>query len=252
MHLSLALTGHQAPTTTAADAPQLPASTAAYNETAQAAAATSSSASGAALNLPSHISAFGDEINEEQQAVAAALAGALTPLQNVAGPGRSNIRTQEFGGAAGGSPDGNASPANGTAHLDFVFADGVVNARNAPACAANGGALNAAALAGNGGRRRGPSRSDSGDSAASLPHIRAVHKVPRASVKVLRKIGEGAFGEVSVAAAPLYGTVAIKWLKVRVGVSTGWAVCCGLVVLRSCAVEPRGAAWLQSMCVLFM
>lgn len=42
-------------------------------------------------------------------------------------------------------------------------------------------------------------------------------KVPKDDVQIVRKIGEGAFGEVSEAQVFPYGTVAIKWLKVGVG-----------------------------------
>lgn len=34
-----------------------------------------------------------------------------------------------------------------------------------------------------------------------------------AQVRVLAKIGEGAFGEVSLAECPTYGRVAVKWIK---------------------------------------
>ena len=34
-------------------------------------------------------------------------------------------------------------------------------------------------------------------------------------VKILRMIGEGAFGEVSLATCAIFGSVAVKWLKVR-------------------------------------
>jgi hypothetical protein len=50
-----------------------------------------------------------------------------------------------------------------------------------------------------------------------------VHRLTRSEVKVVAKIGEGAFGEVSRAQAPLYGTVAVKWLKVGGRVAGGRA-----------------------------
>lgn len=34
-------------------------------------------------------------------------------------------------------------------------------------------------------------------------------------VKVLGRIGEGAFGEVSLATCAIFGKVAVKWLKAR-------------------------------------
>ena len=41
-----------------------------------------------------------------------------------------------------------------------------------------------------------------------------VHRVPKDEVKVLGRIGEGAFGEVSLATCAIFGKVAVKWLKV--------------------------------------
>lgn len=61
-------------------------------------------------------------------------------------------------------------------------------------------------------------RAGSGDSLASLPKLQPVHRLAKPDLKIVQRIGEGAFGEVSVAKAPLYGTVAVKWLKVRVQV----------------------------------
>lgn len=43
--------------------------------------------------------------------------------------------------------------------------------------------------------------------------LHTVQRVPKDAVRVMKKIGEGAFGEVSLATAPIFGTVAIKWLK---------------------------------------
>lgn len=47
-------------------------------------------------------------------------------------------------------------------------------------------------------------------------------------ISVLGRIGEGAFGEVSLATSPIFGQVAIKWLKpgkVSVGVGDELSVC---------------------------
>lgn len=57
-------------------------------------------------------------------------------------------------------------------------------------------------------------RAGSGDSLTSLPKLQPVHRLAKPDLKIVQRIGEGAFGEVSVAKAPLYGTVAVKWLKV--------------------------------------
>ncbi|KAK9829327.1 hypothetical protein WJX72_005201 [[Myrmecia] bisecta] len=51
----------------------------------------------------------------------------------------------------------------------------------------------------------------SGGSMTSLSHH--VHRVPKDEVKVLGRIGEGAFGEVSLATSAIFGKVAVKWLK---------------------------------------
>lgn len=58
-------------------------------------------------------------------------------------------------------------------------------------------------------------RMDSGDSLQSLPKVTQLHRLTKPDLKIVQKIGEGAFGEVSLASAPLYGVVAVKWLKVR-------------------------------------
>ena len=41
-----------------------------------------------------------------------------------------------------------------------------------------------------------------------------VVRVPISEVHIIRKIGEGAFGEVSYANVESHGLVAVKWLKV--------------------------------------
>jgi hypothetical protein len=64
-------------------------------------------------------------------------------------------------------------------------------------------------------------RTGSGDSLTNLPKLQPVHRLAKPDLKIVQRIGEGAFGEVSVAKAPLYGTVAVKWLKV--GVRCHWA-----------------------------
>lgn len=66
-----------------------------------------------------------------------------------------------------------------------------------------------------GGGGGGPERAGSGDSlGGGLPKLQPVHRLAKPDLRIVQRIGEGAFGEVSVAKAPLYGTVAVKWLKV--------------------------------------
>ncbi len=58
---------------------------------------------------------------------------------------------------------------------------------------------------------------EDGDAAfdASTPKLlEEVAQVPIDEVRIVRKIGEGAFGEVSFANVESHGLVAIKWLKV--------------------------------------
>lgn len=50
-------------------------------------------------------------------------------------------------------------------------------------------------------------------SSGSVTLNNPVHKVPKDEVKILRRIGEGAFGEVSLATCAIFGSVAVKWLK---------------------------------------
>ncbi len=59
---------------------------------------------------------------------------------------------------------------------------------------------------------------DGGGDALMVPTpklLEEVPKVPMAEVHIVRKIGEGAFGEVSCANVESHGIVAIKWLKVK-------------------------------------
>lgn len=62
---------------------------------------------------------------------------------------------------------------------------------------------------------RKPVPSDSGMS-GSTKDARGAHRVARGEVEVVRKLGEGAYGEVSQAKSADFGTVAVKWLKVCV------------------------------------
>jgi hypothetical protein len=77
-------------------------------------------------------------------------------------------------------------------------------------------------LAGLQGGREGAGRGSDSDrrsptpdsSLQSLPESRSSLPLYKADLTVLRKIGEGAFGEVALASTPSYGLVAVKWLKV--------------------------------------
>ena len=56
-------------------------------------------------------------------------------------------------------------------------------------------------------------------------------------VKVLGRIGEGAFGEVSLATCAIFGKVAVKWLKVGLLAASNklsLPVLCFIKTLRAC------------------
>lgn len=48
----------------------------------------------------------------------------------------------------------------------------------------------------------------------SVNYSRSADTSVQDEVKVLGRIGEGAFGEVSLATCAIFGKVAVKWLKV--------------------------------------
>jgi hypothetical protein len=48
----------------------------------------------------------------------------------------------------------------------------------------------------------------------SVSYSRSADTSVQDEVKVLGRIGEGAFGEVSLATCAIFGKVAVKWLKV--------------------------------------
>lgn len=72
--------------------------------------------------------------------------------------------------------------------------------------------------------------------------LQGVVKLRREDVLLSRKIGEGAFGEVSQAHVFPYGVVAIKWLKV--GCGRRFVIMCGpqAVTLQACRV-----AWVSAI-----
>ncbi|WIA22655.1 hypothetical protein OEZ86_009625 [Tetradesmus obliquus] len=143
----------------------------------------------AASQLPSHISAFGDDLGSNEQEGFAALAG-----------------SDELEAEA---------PANRPGQLSARLAGGYGRPRTQDSSFSLDGELGAAGEGQAGGEAGGcqPDRQDSGDSLASLPKLQPVHRLAKPDLRIVAKIGEGAFGEVSVASAPLYGTVAVKWLK---------------------------------------
>mmetsp|Transcript_21014 Transcript_21014/g.46094 ORF Transcript_21014/g.46094 Transcript_21014/m.46094 type:complete len:781 (+) Transcript_21014:243-2585(+) len=135
------------------------------------------------IKLPSHISAFGEGM-DVSDAAGEHLRGALdTPTNQDGITPTSNCITQEF------AQDESLVRQDGdddVPHLEFHFQLGL---------GANGMPLD-------------------GYGVATTPKLlEAVVKVSKEDVKILCKIGEGAFGEVSQAQVFPYGKVAIKWLK---------------------------------------
>jgi hypothetical protein len=98
----------------------------------------------------------------------------------------------------------------------------------------------------------GAERAGSGDSLNSLPKLQPVHRLAKPDLKIEKRIGEGAFGEVSVAKAPLYGTVAVKWLKVSTWLELFDAVCSPSAASAACgcwlcsAVGCAGAVYIYA------
>jgi hypothetical protein len=147
-------------------------------------------------NLPSYISAFGEAAEDGAGGGATVGAASLDAADAYSGGGGGRgvgAAEVDGGGAAARLGEGYVPRTQDSGFsLDGERANNVGDADGAP-----------------------PERADSGDSLQSLPKLQPVHRLTRSEVKVLAKIGEGAFGEVSRAQAPLYGTVAVKWLKVR-------------------------------------
>jgi hypothetical protein len=63
--------------------------------------------------------------------------------------------------------------------------------------------------------------------------LEEVVKVPMEEVRIIRKIGEGAFGEVSYADVESHGLVAVKWLKVSCCCNNDQKCCRGLTCSRA-------------------
>ena len=107
------------------------------------------------------------------------------------------------GGEAGGSPLGTAG--------------GVTAAARAARAGILAGGAGASSRLGSAARPAPPPPPPAADPpAAPVPSVRAaVHRVPASSLRTLRRLGTGAFGEVALCACPVFGPVAVKWLKDR-------------------------------------
>eukprot|EP00798_Chlamydomonas_sp_ICE-L_P015484 gene15484-21569_t len=167
-------------------------------------AAAAGGADGTSFKLPSQISAFGDgpdsqdggDLLSSQPREAGAVLGALQPLHGeVGGVGspanayalhkrrNSKVVTQEFSSQGN---DDEAYGGNSLLRLDDQWEQG-----ERPS--------------------HGTSNFQTHNNKQNL--LEVVTRVPRESVKIVAKIGEGAFGEVSQALVFPYGSVAVKWLK---------------------------------------
>jgi serine/threonine protein kinase len=181
--------------------------------------------------LPTHISIFGDGVAAEAVAAAAAQFGAPPP------PGATNLpaRISEFGG---GDEDDSDIDDEVDALVRAALPEedllddrpGLLGAPPEAARLPTDFELLAAATAGPAPRLPTPRAAAAGAAAgaggapppppgalrrsASVEDLLSkVHRVDAAAVTVVAKIGEGAFGEVSLCECPTYGRVAVKWIK---------------------------------------
>jgi len=134
-------------------------------------------------NLPSHILAFGEDADDAgQRGAGASCSWRCSPEAEAATPGS---RQAPLGSQ---SAERVAATAAGAAAADTHRADGQLERQ---------------------------------ESDESLCSIKAVHRVVRGDVRVVARLWAGDSGEVSLAQAPLFGQVAVKWLKVRSGAWRG-------------------------------
>jgi hypothetical protein len=151
----------------------------------------------AAAALPAHISVFGDRLAAGVSAASAG--GDSTPRADAAAGLTLPDRISDFGEGGGDSL-------------------GTADASGLPAVAAERAALDAlvrAALADEG--LAGTGAAKGAEAVAAEAALARVPRVDAAALAVLTRLGEGAFGEVSLCECPTFGRVAVKWLKARGG-----------------------------------
>jgi hypothetical protein len=156
---------------------------------------------GSVAGLPTHISIFGEDLGADAEAaLAAAAAAARESGEGDAAPSSSSA----FAGTPG--------PANAVHRPSRLRSHALPDVTTDLASPAPGASAPRAAPP------RARSRAPSDDSpappspASSLGAV-AAHRVPASDVRVARRIGEGAFGDVCLATVPTFGRVAVKWLK---------------------------------------
>lgn len=154
--------------------------------------------------LPTHISVFGDDVEE---ALAAAVMRELMPPPAAAANLPSHI--SEFGGSedadvdplvavvAAALPDGDMPRGNQTPPPDPAMIP------------TNFGLL--AGATGEGAVPRAPPSLQRSDNIQAM--LAKVHHVDMSTLTVEFQVGSGSFGEVSLCVCPTYGSVAVKWIK---------------------------------------
>ncbi|GAB4816617.1 hypothetical protein N2152v2_003663 [Parachlorella kessleri] len=192
--------------------------------------------------LPTHISAFGDGVDLAQAAVAVSPVAACLPthisefgeedgdeplerdpnamsVMKAALPEEDLMQASPAAGASGSAMAAMAQVSRlppGSLQLPTTFellaaAGGDRPPRTSPVVAPGGLLQQDQMLADDGGLPAEPSSVQRSPSIEEL--LRKVETVDAQQVRVLAKIGEGAFGEVSLAECPTYGRVAVKWIK---------------------------------------
>ncbi|CAL8468355.1 g7895 [Coccomyxa elongata] len=158
---------------------------------------------GGGLGLPSHISVFGDDQPDEDDAY---MGGVRLPSHISAfGDGDEDdlaCAVKGLKGTAHLHPPGAGSGfgVQQVAGVHNVYGQQVVLSYDKEALLLGGSVAMM-------------ERSGSGSTNPSNANYLNVHRVAKDEVKVLGRIGEGAFGEVSLATCAIFGKVAVKWLK---------------------------------------
>lgn len=184
------------------------------------------------VNLPSHISEFGDDDDDDGMGMIAlesdpdamSVMRAVLPAGDVVTPEGLKIRGRTLsrtgaGGAPSGPPAGAAAGVNGGLGAAAAAAVAAVDAMQIQH-QHQGGVLGQAVA---GGLAAGlplpppggmvPSNSLPRSDSNSETSLHNAPRIDASSVHVVAKIGEGAFGEVSLCECPTYGRVAVKWIK---------------------------------------
>eukprot|EP00887_Chlorella_sp_A99_P004451 scaffold30.g4451.t1 len=167
------------------------------------AAAGARLSAGAGVALPSHISEFGGEDDAADGAASDAMLSVLKAALPEGDVG---------GGGGGGAPHPPRSLQLPTSFELLAAAGEGLSPNPSPRLPPPGAEGGGAGLATDAGALpRQPSALARSPSIEQL--LSRVQRIEASQVAVLAKIGEGAFGEVSLADCPTYGRVAVKWIK---------------------------------------